>query len=148
MAYFVFGKNLDNVSNTIYRIAENISDLNNLNITQDIYKIIEDSQSNFNSVKLGSKTVDKYNNNTITYIDLTISVNDKNELQNYINNFKKEIKQFTDNNPNHPLFSRWNDYYNQLNNLNLDSITYPLDKSLEQYFNDLGQPSFNILQIP
>jgi (p)ppGpp synthase/HD superfamily hydrolase len=83
MAYFVFGKNLDNVSNTIYRIAENISDLNNLNITQDIYKIIEDSQSNFNSVKLGSKTVDKYNNNTITYIDLTISVDDKNELQNF-----------------------------------------------------------------
>jgi hypothetical protein len=36
----------------------------------------------------------------------------------------------------------------QLNNLNLDSITYPLNKSLEQYFNDLGQPSLNPLQIP
>jgi len=35
-----------------------------------------------------------------------------------------------------------------LNNLNLDSISYPLNKSLEQYFNDLGQPSFNILQLP
>lgn len=148
MSYFIFGKNLDNVSGTLYKIAENQSDLNNLIIAPSVYQIIEDSQSNFNLVKLGNKIVDKYNNNTITYIDITFSFYDKNELQNYINNFKKEIKQFTDNNPNHPLLSRWNDYYNQLNNFNLDSITYPLNKSLEQYFNDLGQPSYNILQLP
>jgi hypothetical protein len=39
-------------------------------------------------------------------------------------------------------------YYTQLNNLNLDNITYPLNKSLEQYLSDLGQPSYNILQLP
>jgi hypothetical protein len=148
MSYFIFGKNLDNVSGTLYRIAENQSDLNNLFITSSVYQIIEDSQSNFNLVKLGSKIVDKYNNNTIIYIDQTISFNDKNELQNYINNFKQEIKQFTDSNPNHPLLSRWSNYYTQLSNLNLDSITYPLNKSLEQYFNDLGQTSLNPLQLP
>lgn len=148
MSYFIFTPNLDNVSGTIYKIAENQSDFSNLNITPLVYKIIEDSEFNFNLVKLGSKIADKYNNNTITYIDITISFNSKNELQNYVNNFKKTIKQFTDNNPNHPLFNRWNEYYNQLNFLNLDTVTYPLNKSLEQYFNDLGQPSFHILQIP
>ena len=51
MVYFIFGKNLDNIEGTIYRIAENQSDLNNLNILQSDYKIIEDSQSNFNLVK-------------------------------------------------------------------------------------------------
>ena len=66
----------------------------------------------------------------------------------YIDNLKYQIKNFTDNNPNHPLFSRWTNYYTQLNNLNLDSVTYPLNKSLEQYFDDLGQPSYNILQLP
>jgi hypothetical protein len=147
MSYFIFGKNLDNIEKTIYRIAENQSDLNNLNISQPDYKIIEDSQSNFDLVKYGNKFPDKYNNNIITYIDQTVLFKDKNELQNYVNNFKKQIKQFTDNNPNHPLFSRWNDYYNQLNNLNLDSIVYPLNKSLEQYFNDLGQSSLSPLQI-
>ena len=148
MSYFIFIDNFDDVSGTLYKISENQSDLNNLNITPSVYKIIEDSQSNFNLVKLGSKIVDKYKNNTITYSDLTISFNNKNELQNYIDNLKQQIKQFTDNNPNHTLFSRWNNYYIQLNNLNLEVPTYPLNKSLEQYFNDLGQPSLNILQLP
>ena len=147
MAYFVFTKNLDNVDGTIYRIAENQSDLNNLNIIPSDYTIIEDSQTNFNLVKLGNKRAVKYNNGVITYIDQTVSFNNKNLLQDYVNSFKQEIKQFTNNNPNHPLFSLWNNYYTQLNNLNLDSITYPLDKSLEQYFIDMGQPSLNPLQV-
>jgi hypothetical protein len=148
MSYFIFLKNLDNTEGTLFRIAENQSDLNNLNINQPDYKIIEDSQGNFDLVKLGTKFPDKYNNNIITYIDVTISFRSKEELQNYVNNFKKQIKQFTDNNPNHSLFSRWSSYYTQLNNLNFDSIEYPLNKSLEQYFNDLGQSSLNPLQLP
>jgi hypothetical protein len=148
MSYFIFLKNLDNIDGTLYRIAENQEDLNNLNITQSTYKIIEDSQSNFNSVKFGTKISEKYSNDIITYMDQTILFNDKNELQVYVDGFKKQIKEFANNNPNHPLFNRWNDYYNQLNSLNLNTITYPLNKSLEQYFNDLEQPSYNILQLP
>ena len=148
MAYFIFLKNLDNIEGTLYKIAENQSDLNNLNIINSDYKIIEDSQYTFDQIKFGSKVPVSYNNNIITYIDTTILFTDKKSLQNYIDNFKKEIKQFTDNNSNHPSFSLWNNYYTQLNNLNLDSITYPLNKSLEQYFNDLGQTSLNTLQIP
>jgi hypothetical protein len=148
MAYFVFAKNLDNVSGGIYRIAENQSDLNNLNITKSVYNIIEDSEANFNLVKFGSKYIDKCINNNIIYIDLITLFNNKVQLQSYIDGFKKQIKEFTDNNINHPLFDRWNNYYNQLNNLNLDNISYPLNKSLEQYFSDLNQPSLNPLQIP
>lgn len=148
MSYFIFTNNLDNVEGTLYKIVENQSDLNNLNITQSVYKIIEDSQSNFNLVKFGSKFPNKYDNNIIIYNDENFFFQNKQQLQSYINDFKNQIKQFTDNNLNHPLFNRWNSYYNQLSSLNLDSITYPLNKSLEQYFNDLGQPSFHILQIP
>ena len=148
MSFFIFLKNLDNIDATIYKIAENQSDLNNLNITQADYKIIEDSQFNFNLIKFGNKNPIKYNSNTITYIDQTISFITKESLSIYVNQYKNLIKQFTDNNPNHPLFNTWNNYYSQLNNLNLDSITYPLNKSLEQYFNDLGQPSLHVLQLP
>jgi hypothetical protein len=148
MAYFIFINNLDNIEGTLYRIAENQSDLNNLNIDPLNYKIIEDSQLNFDSVKYGNKTAIKYNNNTITYIDNINLFTEKKQLQSCIDNFKNSIKQFTDNNKNHPLFNRWNDYSNQLDSLNLDSITYPLNKSLGQYFKDQNQTSLNPLQLP
>ena len=148
MAFFIFTKNSHDTNGTLYRIAENQSDLNNLNLNISDYEIKEDQQSNFNLVKFGNKYIEKYNSENIIYVDETFSFKNKNELQEYINKYKIYIKQFTDNNPSHPLYNRWNNYYNQLNNFNLDSVTYPLNKSLEQYFNDLGQPSFHILQLP
>jgi hypothetical protein len=148
MSYFIFLNNLDNVEGTLYKIAENQSDLNNLNISQSTYKIIEESQSNFDSVKFGNKCVIKYSNNTITFADKTDSFANKEQLKVYIDNLKNLIKKFTEYNQSHPLYSLWNNYFNQLNNLNLNTITYPLNKSLEQYFNDLEQPSYNILQLP
>jgi len=148
MAYFIFHKNSENIQGTIYKIAENESDLNNLNIIQSDYKILEDSQVNFNNVKLNIKNADKYNNNLITYVDVNVIFNNLKNIENYIRRFKISIEHFTSNNSNHVLYNRWNSYYNQLNNLDLNSIVYPLNKSLEQYFNDLGQPSYNILQLP
>ena len=155
MPYYIFSKNSDNVENTIYRIAENNSDLNNLNIIQSDNKIIENNVQNFNDIKFLKKIPLKYNNNDITFVDYETPVNNngnyflnKEELKNYINNISKTIKQFLDNNTNHPLFNLWNNYYNQLNSLNLDTVTYPLNKSLEQYFNDLEQTSLHILQLP
>jgi hypothetical protein len=148
MSYFIFSKNFNNVEGIIYRIAENQSDFNNLNIDASFYKVIESSQENFESVKYGLKYVSKYIDDSIYFLDQSVVFKNKEELFDYVDNVKKQIKQFTDNNLNHSLYNRWNDYYNQLNNLNLDSITYPLNKSLEQYFSDLGQISLNPLQIP
>jgi len=145
MAYFIFIKNSEGMEAVLYRIAENLS---NLNINQDDYKIIQDSSENFNAVKFGTKKIISYNGNTINYESNGIGFPSKAYLLPYVNDLKNQIKQFTDNNKTHSLFNTWNDYYNQLSNLNLDTITYPLNKSLEEYFNDLGQPSYNILQLP
>jgi hypothetical protein len=148
MAYFIFLKNLDNIPGSIYRIAENQSDLDNLNINKLDYKIIEDSEVNFNSVKYGTKFLEKYSGNTISYIDSAIVFENKNILNNYITNTKNLTKIFLDNNKNHLLFNNWNNYYNQLTNLNLDDIIYPLNTSLEQYFKDQNQSSYHPLQLP
>jgi len=149
MAYFIFLKNADNINNTLYRIAENQSDLNNLNIDQNNYKIIEDSQVNFDLVKYGQKYVEKYSNDIISYNDISYEFPfNKDQLNKYIQSVISEIKKFLNNNLNHPLYNRWNDYCNQLQSFNLDSVTYPLSKSLEQYFKDQNLPSLNPLQIP
>jgi hypothetical protein len=147
MSFFIFLNNLNNIESSLYKIAENQSDLDNLNINKSDYKIIEDSLFNFNQIKYGTKQVSKYSDNTIIYLD-SVSLFTKESLSKYITNFKNLIFLFLKNNPNHPLYNKWNDYFNQLSNLNLDSIAYPLNMSLEQYFNEQNQPSLNPLQIP
>lgn len=148
MAYFIFLKDLNNIYGTISRIAENEYDLNNLNIEKTDYKIIEDSQSNFDLVKYGTKYPSKYTNNTIVFEDTTSIFNTKKELQDYIFFYKQQIKQFLNNNQNNKAYDLWNNYYNQLSNLNLNNITYPLNISLEQYLKNQGQTSLNPLQLP
>jgi hypothetical protein len=149
MSYFIFTNNSDGQTGALYRIAENQYDLNNLNIVSSFYKIIEVSNDDFNSVKLGLKEVLSYENNVVKYNESPIVVGYQNEtiLKNYIANVKNCIKQFLNNNLNHPNYSKYNDYYNQLSNFNTTSISYPSNKSLEQHFLDLNQPSFNPLQI-
>ena len=46
------------------------------------------------------------------------------------------------------LFNNKLNQEKQLNSLNLDSIEFPLNKSLEQYFKDQNLPSLNPLQLP
>jgi len=148
MAFFIFQKNQDNVEGTIYKISETISDLNNLNINQSDYKIIEDNTINFEDLKKNIKFPLKYNNDIISFVNTEIVFYNKETLTTYLNNTKNSIKSFVTNNPNHPSYNQWNDYLNQLNSLNVSTITYPLNKSLEQYLFDLSQPTYNILQLP
>ena len=147
MAYFIFFKNSDNIEGTIYKIAENESDLNNLNIIKSEYKIIEDSNINFEFVKLRKKFPLKYQNNTITY-----SSNEPyfflKDLENYIQYFKDLIKNYLNNNKNHSLYTKWDNYYNQLDSFNLNDVTFPLEISLEEYFKNANQTSLNPLQLP
>ena len=148
MAYFIFAKDSDNINGTLSRIAENNFDLDNLNIEKSVYKIIEVSQENFDLVKFNKKNPLKYNGNEIIYEDVNYHFKQKSSLNDYIEIFKKSIKLFLNLNKNSLVFNRWNDYYNQLNSLNIDNFTYPLNTSLEQYFKNQEQISLNPLQLP
>jgi hypothetical protein len=148
MSYIIFKKNSENLTGVVYKIAENESDLNNINFIKLEHEIIEISEQDFINIKYYKKANAKYNNKTVFLEDFELVFKEKKDLLIYVNNFKNLIKVYLDNNSSHILFSKWNNYYNQLNNLNLDNITYPLNKSLEEYFNDLGQTSLNPLQLP
>jgi hypothetical protein len=148
MAYFLFQKDSEGQIGTHSKIAENQTDLNQLNLKLSDYTIVEDSETNFNFVKLNQKGIVSYSGNTISYIDITSLFENATDLNNYINNIKIVIKQFLDNNANHPQFNKWNSYYSQISNLQTSTITYPLNASLETYFNNLGQTALNVLQIP
>ena len=149
MAYFIFRKNSDNLEGTIYRVAETSTDLNNLILNQSDYKIIEDNNVNFDNIKLNLISIQKYNNDSITFIEDNFPGFWNVEfLKSYVDEQKKAIESFTKNNSNHPYFNQWNSYYNQLNNLNFSDFTFPTTINLEQYFKNNNQPYFYSLQLP
>lgn len=145
MSYFLFQKNQDNQLGTVYKITENLS---NLILNLNDYKIIEDNNVNFDNVKLNLLIPQKYNDNTIFYVENSVGFSNIENLKIYVNEFKSAIKQFTNNNPNHVELEQWNSYYNQLNNLNFNDFLFPITYSLEQYFKNNNKPYFSILQIP
>jgi hypothetical protein len=148
MAFILFQKNFENISGSLYRIAEDENFLNSFNIIKSDYKIIEDSSANFIAVQEWTKYPDKYVGNTITYINNSVSFKTKINLYNYIDTFKKNISLFLSLNPNNTYYSLWNDYLQQLTNFNLESVEYPLNISLEKYFKNNNLPSLNPLQLP
>lgn len=148
MAFFLFSENLENVSGSFYRIAEDENFLNSFNIIKSDYKIIEDSSANFIAVQEGTKFPDKYVGNTIAYVDNSVSFKTKIKLYNYIDTFKKSISLFLSLNPNNAYYSLWHNYLQQLTNFDLESVEYPLNISLEKYFKNNSLPSLNPLQLP
>lgn len=150
MAYLIFHKDLENSEGSLYRIAENDIDLNNLNCNLNLYKIIIIDQQTFNEIKLNKKIPIKYNGDEVTYFNDTYVPKylNKESLKNYINRITSTINNYLLSNENHINYTKWKNYLNQLNQINLDNITYPLNITLEEYFNNNNQISLNTLQIP
>jgi len=156
MSYFIFQKNMDNIEGSLFRIAENSSDLNSLNLIESDYKIIEDSLENFNNVKLNLKAVVNYVDNAIIYQD-AVNILTRDSLLLDILSIKKSIEVFNVNGKNNPLFGKINNYYNLIASLDVNTVI-PIDvntgkqillnKSLEKYLHDLGNDVINTLQIP
>jgi hypothetical protein len=147
MSYFIFTKNEDNVEGSLYKIAENEFDLNNLNINKNDYKIIEDNLDNFNAVRLNEKNALGYNQDNIIYRSSNINMN-KFLFELVLNNNKYIIKNFLNSQENHPNYQKWNNYFNELLKINPNNISYPFTKSIEKYIEEQGKPSLNTLQLP
>ena len=85
MAYFLFKKDSTNIEGTLFKIAANQSDLNNFNFDKSFYTILEDSDENFNAVRLKNKFIIKYtDNNTIVYSDTIVWKQDRNLFKQFI----------------------------------------------------------------
>jgi hypothetical protein len=150
MAVFLFSK--DSQENSLYRVADNIEEVNYYNVNLSSYTIItENNSTNYLNFILGITSAIGYNNNIITYInnDFTKPVyENKIDLDNYIKFYSDLIKTFLKNNPNNPLFTKWNNYNNQLLSFNTNSLTYPFFNTLEQNFYNNNLPILNPLQLP
>jgi hypothetical protein len=147
MAFLVFNKNNGSNFGSLYNIAENENDLNLLNIIKEDYTIASISPEDFFEIKLNIKSAVRYENDSPIYENLTHSYS-KEDLLFHLKILKNKINVFLENNKNHPLFNNWNNYLNQLNSFDVNSIAFPLTKSFEKHLFDSNQTVYNILQVP
>ena len=148
MAYLIFNKDLDNLPGTLCAIAANDTDLNNLNIDLDTVKKITMSDSVFAQVQLSEKYPESYNGDTVTYVDVSSEYLNKEQFQSDINSRIPLINAFLINNEDHPDYTKWNNFKTQLETLDIGSITYPYNKSLEKHLSDNSLTVLNTLQLP
>ena len=148
MAYLIFNKDLDNLPGTLCAIAANDTDLNNLNIDLDTVKKITINDSVFTQVQLSEKYPESYNGDTVTYVDVSSEYLNKEQFQSDINSRIPLIDAFLINNEDHPDYTKWNMFKTQLEALDISSITYPYNKSLEKHLSDNSLTVLNTLQLP
>lgn len=147
MTYFIYNK----INLNIYKIAENDSDLSYLNIIEDQYLTVQASQEDFNAVKLNLKTILPYNGTSNQLIDQPL-LYDKDQVKQYVQDFGYLIKRFLNNNPQSVLFSRWQNYLNFINSVDINAMYLPpkflSTQTFEQYVQSTGNPFYCILQLP
>lgn len=154
MAYFIFTK-----VGGFYKIAENQSDLDVINIEKSLYDIVEVSSQEFQDVRLGKKVVVNYSNGQVNYVPTVIGpdgqthsfktvVLNKEDLKSYISAIVDILNRFSIYNSNHPSLSKLNNYKNELLKINVNDLTYPINSSLEEYLESQGIQSISPLQIP
>jgi len=147
MAYFLFLNN-ENSNGTFFKCVETELELNNINIAKSHFKIIEDTKQKFDDVILGNIRPVSFTGNTINYENLNIVFDSAINLKAYIESQIQCIDSFLRNNPNHVDFNKWLSFKVQLMSTNVDSITYPLQKSLEKYYSETGKKVLSTLQMP
>tara|TARA_R110000803_G_scaffold120566_1_gene188606 strand:- start:2660 stop:3130 length:471 start_codon:yes stop_codon:yes gene_type:complete len=156
MAYFIF-----NTDNEIVKIAANDTDRDALNLNLPDYNVVSVTDDQFNSVISNEKKI-TYEGTTLTLTGIGEEVGDIDpeigratsiscsqvNLEKHIGEIKKLLKYFLVNNSEHIKFTECQNYYNYLDNLDMSTLTFPLDGHWEKYCIDNSIPFIHPLQIP
>ena len=148
-----------NQSGYFLHLAESDSEKNSLIAhSYPTYSTKEISDQLFTDVANGQKFI-SLNGDSITETEITpasdFSESDtaetqKKSFEESIKHQKFKTESFITSNPTHPDLSIWQDYLSKLENIDLDSISFPLSSdSFQQWFNSQpGYPTKNIFQLP
>jgi len=136
----------------VFKIASNETEKNDINIffPPAIAHSISDDQ--FNKIKNNTAGL-RFVDNAITVVEYDDSqiFPDENSLKRYIENVKFLINDFLEpscGNETKSLHNIIQSYSNTLESFDYSSITYPLNKSWEQYCEENSIAYVHPLQIP
>jgi len=143
MAYVI------HVDNQLIKIAANENEKNDLNIFFPPAVAIDISEADFLKLKK-NKVVATISEGTVNFTECSNSFETAEDLKEFLdNNIKKSSKDFLDASNSHKiLHSTINTYYNTLNSFDTSIITFPLNKSWEEYCEENSITYVHALQIP
>jgi|TARA_R100000329_G_C7596609_1_gene211566 hypothetical protein len=140
------------LNNGVHKIASNETEKNEINIFFPPAVAHTISDDEFNKIKKNTAVLN-FVNNTISVVDFDInqSFADADALKRYHATIKPLINDFLEpstGNDTKSLHNSIQSYSNTLESFDYSSITYPLDKSWEQYCEENSITYVHPLQIP
>ena len=144
MAYIIRNGNI------LTKIAKDDTDKNEQNLSPDIYSSINISDSDFKKIQT-SRALVTIDGDNVTINDVaSTTFEDSNALTSDINLRKYLLKQFLDisSNSSKAIYSVAQTYYNTLDAFDISTITFPLNKTWEEYCEENSITYLHPLQIP
>tara|TARA_Y100001937_G_C7088720_1_gene316643 strand:- start:110 stop:550 length:441 start_codon:yes stop_codon:yes gene_type:complete len=140
------------LNNGVHKIASNETEKNEINIFFPPAVAHTISDDEFNKIKKNTAVLN-FVDNTISVVDFDVnqSFSDADALKRYHATIKPLIDDFLEpstGNETKSLHSTIQSYSNTLESFDYSSITYPLDKSWEQYCEENSITYVHPLQIP
>jgi hypothetical protein len=148
MAFFILDSN-----DGILNIAANEAEKNNLNVSIPPAISVTVTEDEFNKFKKG-ESMPTVNNGSVTFEDVPTDVPpsfvNQEALKDELKHIQIKIKQFKNisSNQNKILWNTITTYGDLLDSFDFSSITYPLNKTWEQYCEDNSITYIHPLQIP
>jgi hypothetical protein len=131
--------------NGVYKISAD-SDISGHPVN-DVHTQMDLTDEDFNSVRLNQKDL-SVSDGVLNTTDVEYSFQNEEELKEYIDNVIKSLDGFLINNSSNPMFNSLQTYRTFLNEFDVSTITFPYEKSWEEYCNDNSITFYHTLQIP
>ena len=152
MAIFVFSKNSDGLTGSLYKIASNQSVYDaNKNWQDNLFDLVIVDDIDYNAVKLGTKSVISKNKNTVSYEEINTYFDTEDSLTSYINSIVNMIDEWLIGNSSKPLASLVITYKNFIRSIDVSSLSIskenPLNFSLEAYVENQGITAIHPLEL-
>ena len=142
MSYIIFNNN-----NTLVKIAANDSDRDSQNIVLSDHTIQNVSDSDFLKIQTGVATA-TYDGTSVTLTDNVMPSLSETDFKEYLKVVIITALNFLEENKSNLLYTPINEYKNYLENFDSSSLSFPSEKTIEQYCNENSLPFYHPLQIP
>jgi len=154
MATFIFNKDEPKTHSTLKRICENDEDLQYYPVSES--DTVTVNVEDFLKIKNRTHSIVSHDGNNFTWFhhwdgNTTVPAEErdnKEAMQLYLDAIVEEMDVWLAENPSHVKTTEWQNYRDYCNNIDLNTVTFPLNKSWEEYCSDNSVNYKSIFELP